>query len=90
VRGAQALWDSRAVASGMNRLLSAPQRWAQRKGALRSAGVVALVVLFLGWWRWDSMAKALLPAIVFFVLTWLAVSRGPVRGLLMRRLRRLR
>jgi hypothetical protein len=78
------------VAGELSRLLSAPQRWAQRKGALKVAGGVGLVALFLGWWRWDSMGKALVVAILFYVVTWLAVSRGPVRRLVMSRLRRRR
>jgi hypothetical protein len=76
------------VPSGLARVTSGPLRWARRRGVFRSAGVVALIVLFLGWWRWDSIGKALIPAIVFFVLTWLGISRGPVRGLIVRQMRR--
>lgn len=76
--------------SGLTKLLSRPQRWAQRKGALRCALGVGLVAWFLGWWRWDNLGMALIPAIVFFVLTWLAVSRGPIRGFVVRHLHRTR
>jgi hypothetical protein len=76
------------VARGLARLTSGPLRWARRQGVFRSAGVVALIVLFLGWWRWDNIGKALIPAVVFFFLAWLAISRGPVRGLIVRQMRR--
>jgi hypothetical protein len=51
------------MARRLARVTSGPLRWARRQGVFRSAGVVALIVLFLGWWRWDSIGKALIPGL---------------------------